>query len=69
MAHQFKAGDPVQHKSGGPKMTVADYRKTDEQYRCTWFAEAKLQEGYFSEAELQAYKETGPARPVRLTRS
>ena len=43
MAQQFKAGDIVRLKSGGPRMTVVDYGKygygDDEEYKCKWFDE------------------------------
>lgn len=34
--HEFKIGDVVQLKSGGPKMTIED-RKDDGRFGCVWF--------------------------------
>ena len=39
---KFKAGDVVVLKSGGPKMTVQGYLKTeDTKLSCTWFNDDK----------------------------
>jgi uncharacterized protein YodC (DUF2158 family) len=34
---EFRAGDLVQLKSGGPKMTVDFYREELDVYICSWF--------------------------------
>ena len=58
MADQFKTGQVVQLKSGGPKMTVLGYDvygmgETEKKYKCTWFDEKhQLVEGYLPEAAL-----------------
>jgi uncharacterized protein YodC (DUF2158 family) len=61
MAKNFKAGDLVQLKSGGPIMTV---RNTDldgpEYVLCQWFNGKKLEEGTFPVISLQ---EPPPAKP------
>ena len=56
---EFKAGNVVRLKSGGPKMTVVDYGKyrygDDMSYKCKWFDEKhKLTESTFIEEELEA---------------
>ena len=48
---QFKSGDLVQLKSGGPKMVVDRYVK--KRVCCQWFSGGKLQSGSFPEASLQ----------------
>jgi uncharacterized protein YodC (DUF2158 family) len=51
---EFKVGDIVQLKSGGPKMTVGE-RPLGHSARgvyCQWFAGSKLESGYFSPATL-----------------
>ena len=49
MAAEFKTGDVVQLKSGGPKMTVTGYSSTGgrAEVYCTWFAGAKSDGGFF----------------------
>jgi uncharacterized protein YodC (DUF2158 family) len=52
MAQEFKVGDIVQLKSGGPKMTVVEiaedrYGVGDIKIWCTWFAGAKNERGWF----------------------
>lgn len=43
----FEAGDIVQLKSGGPKMTVHLLSSSGEGCRCKWFSGSKVQESYF----------------------
>jgi len=57
MDTEFKAGDVVQLKSGGPKMTVEDVGQygmtsTTDQAKCIWFDKTKRMEGYFEPALL-----------------
>jgi len=52
---QFKIGDIVQLKSGGPAMTVAKIRDADKEYRCAWFKGASHESGFFVEDALQPY--------------
>jgi uncharacterized protein YodC (DUF2158 family) len=55
---QFKAGDVVQLKSGGPQMTVSSLLANDRGYRCQWFdSKHELKTGNFMEGEVQAFKE------------
>lgn len=60
---QFKPGDIVQLKSGGPKMTVEEedgfHQMIDgpKTYFCTWFAGAKHNKERFPEMTLQEYTE------------
>lgn len=56
-APQFKEGDIVQLKSGGPKMTVQDPDYGDS-ITCSWFAGSKLENGVFKPNTLQHYVET-----------
>jgi uncharacterized protein YodC (DUF2158 family) len=46
----FKLGDVVQLKSGGPKMTID--RISVSQASCTWFEGTKLEGGWFEMAIL-----------------
>jgi uncharacterized protein YodC (DUF2158 family) len=43
----FKVGDIVQLKSGGPKMTVQDADQEGTGIWCQWFAGSKLERGHF----------------------
>jgi uncharacterized protein YodC (DUF2158 family) len=55
MADQFKPGDTVRLKSGGPLMTVEEYGDYSgkRKCRCKWFGEKnKLEHGTFADAEL-----------------
>jgi uncharacterized protein YodC (DUF2158 family) len=60
MADQFKTGEVVQLKSGGPKMTVLGYDvygmgETEKKYKCTWFDDKhQLVEGYLTHAALNS---------------
>lgn len=55
MAAQFKVGDIVQLKSGGPLMTVRSTPTVHSHfYTCQWFAGKKLESGTFSPESLQA---------------
>ncbi len=47
---EIKAGDVVQLKSGGPKMTVRSV--TGRECKCQWFDESKLTSGMFRLASL-----------------
>ena len=49
---QFKVGDVVQLKSGGPKMTVNTVLSL-ERVKCTWFEGSKQVEGVFGQDALQ----------------
>lgn len=43
---EFKPGDVVRLKSGGPKMTIAfKYVNDDNNYMCTWWVETTSQFG------------------------
>ncbi len=54
MANQFKAGDVVQLKSGGPKMTVD---KVDgEKIWCTWFANDQPQRSPFPAEAIDLFR-------------
>ena len=49
---QFKVGDVVQLKSGGPKMTVKNVYESDNTYSCQWFTGSKLADGHFPQDSL-----------------
>lgn len=55
MAGEFKAGDIVQLKSGGPPMTVEEDDRRGR-YRCVWFKGASMEGGYFQEQSLKLYE-------------
>ncbi len=57
MEHDFKAGDVVQLKSGGPKMTIKGIGKygfaaTEETALCVWFDKTTRKEETFELATL-----------------
>jgi uncharacterized protein YodC (DUF2158 family) len=59
MEQEFKAGDVVQLKSGGPKMTidtiaVFSMGGTHEQAKCVWFDGKKRVEELFELSTLSA---------------
>lgn len=59
MAKQdFKPGDIVQLKSGGPPMTVASHDASMGKgtVRCQWFAGKKMESGYFPADSLEPAK-------------
>jgi uncharacterized protein YodC (DUF2158 family) len=52
MPDAFEAGDIVELKSGGPKMTVKGFDKRrghpdPSSYECQWFGGKKLESGFF----------------------
>lgn len=47
----FKSGDIVRLNSGGPRMTVKEYKFGT--VVCQWFTGGKLQEGVFAEASIK----------------
>jgi len=52
----FKVGDIVQLKSGGPKMTVGEKPYLMKSHRgvyCQWFSGSKLASGFFDAQALQ----------------
>lgn len=61
----FKPGDEVVLKSGGPRMTVD--RLTERSVVCKWFVSTTLQTGTFSADALQSAPVRGPA--VRYART
>jgi uncharacterized protein YodC (DUF2158 family) len=62
LGQQFKAGDVVTLKSGGPDMTVQEivdlghHNKRGVHYRCQWFADKKLDSAIFPEESLETPK-------------
>ncbi len=57
---EFKLGDLVQLKSGGPKMTVNS--KYDDTYYCVWFSGTKNNKAQFSFDALQPYVDPEPKK-------
>ncbi|MBB3996066.1 uncharacterized protein YodC (DUF2158 family) [Sulfitobacter undariae] len=57
MAANFKPGDIVQLKSGGPAMTVSKETGNPGSYAyyCEWFKGASKERAHFEEETLQAY--------------
>jgi uncharacterized protein YodC (DUF2158 family) len=58
MPNDFKAGDVVQLKSGGPKMTIELIGKkfesdTKNSAKCVWFEKQKQNTAYFDLAVLR----------------
>jgi len=51
----FNAGDIVQLKSGGPKMTISSGPDDYLYYNCQWFSGTKLSHGRFPLSSLVAY--------------
>lgn len=63
MASEFKSGDIVQLKSGGPKMTV-DQLFGDGTMRVRWFAGSKMETAVVTTKTIEQYVEpTKPAKP------
>lgn len=54
MADEFKVGEIVQLKSGGPEMTVSNTNlfDKDDHVKCQWFGGRKLDQGAFPTASL-----------------
>jgi uncharacterized protein YodC (DUF2158 family) len=54
---EFKIGDIVELKSGGPKMTVTGATTSDKEIGCKWFAGGKLNYEFFPPDSLEKVKE------------
>lgn len=57
MAEQFKPGDLVQLKSGGPVITVKIVHATgmdDEECSCEWFSGSDVKQWTFRSTELKS---------------
>ena len=55
-AKDFKTGDTVNLKSGGPDMTVKGLSPDGENVITQWFAGKKLEKGYFPPDSLELKK-------------
>jgi uncharacterized protein YodC (DUF2158 family) len=58
---EFKKGDIVRLKSGGPSMTVeriSDSSMVENPVKCQWFAGHKLQEGWFAPESIELVEES-----------
>lgn len=54
MSDEFKTGDIVKLKSGGPDMTIRAFLKSQgDSFLCQWFAGKKLEQGYFKPDSLE----------------
>lgn len=53
---EFKVGDIVKLKSGGPDMTVEEWSAYYGSYECQWFAGKKLDTGRFKFESLELVK-------------
>ncbi len=65
MSNEFKVGDIVLLKSGGPKMTVDKVRDTigsDEFVNCVWFAGAKREHAVFKPDTLTLVPKESPSK-------
>ena len=49
---EFKPGDIVRLKSGGPQMTVESIDKKDGGLLCLWFDEGQLEDAVFESVAL-----------------
>lgn len=54
---QFKLGDFVQLKSGGPKMVIESYYEYGDNYMCTWFSGTKHNTHQFQSVALKPYED------------
>jgi uncharacterized protein YodC (DUF2158 family) len=58
---EFKVGDVVGLKSGGPFMTIREVSKgPDDVYKCQWFDGNTLQEGSFAGSMLRRRPDSPP---------
>jgi len=66
---QFKKGDLVELKSGGPVMTVAevgDFTSTGlaDGVKCIWFDRGRREQAVFDSAVLKAHEKASGSRRV-----
>jgi uncharacterized protein YodC (DUF2158 family) len=52
-ADMLQSGDVVQLASGGPEMTIEEWRPQTQRYKCSWFDGGKREVGYFPEVALR----------------
>jgi uncharacterized protein YodC (DUF2158 family) len=57
MNDQFKAGDLVQLKSGGPQMTVKYFEPSMDSYECQWFSGNDVKSDWFAGASIKKVSE------------
>jgi len=58
MANEFKSGEVVQLKSGGPDMTVDFVNDILQTVTCSWFVNKKRQTDSFPPTSLKPVSET-----------
>jgi uncharacterized protein YodC (DUF2158 family) len=64
----FKVGDVVQLKSGGPRMTIANMKSNPAGVLCAWFDEADVKTSRFPAEALEAAKKTQKKATVKRRR-
>ena len=58
---EFKVGDVVRLKSGGPKMTVDYFDSDTERALCVWFKDGERKQDHFLPETLEKYERSkGP---------
>lgn len=57
MAQEFKIGDVVQLKSGGPIMTIANTKLDNGQVLATWFDDKKPTSSVFNSEMLKKHED------------
>jgi uncharacterized protein YodC (DUF2158 family) len=70
MEIEYKAGDVVHLKSGGPKMTVTEVRMWNGKMRvwCEWFSGDKNSSDSFPPESLKPVEQTGSGPVVAVSR-
>ncbi len=58
---EFKPGDTVTLKSGGPTMTIDHFSDTVEQYSCSWFDKSNRKQEWFEPHVLSRHQPTAPS--------
>ena len=53
MSDNFKAGDTVRLKSGGPLMTISYVNQSNDFVGCEWFDDKNLKSGDFRRTSLK----------------
>ncbi len=59
---EFKEGDIVQLKSGGPEMTVKEWCRVYNGWVCQWFDGKRLRDARFPENQLKLPKKSKEQR-------
>ena len=68
--NNFKVGDVVQLKSGGPKMTVlSKYQDDENEFVCTYFYKNEMKKDIFNYSVLKKVVGIGGPTCVRVERA